>query len=175
MTARRSRHCWLRTCSSNSFAFLLCDKYVCLANCNFASQRACHNVTSPRRMLFISKALVILAKHSLEERYFLLVSAQDYRAHFADLKLFDFALDEPLEMYRTKDTPGARRFLEDKSIAFESLSEAGFDKIDPDRQEQLQAVKRWFYNDWRRIEPKLRTSIVEGISVFLSLFDDNPA
>ena len=25
-----------------------------------------------------------------------------------------------------------------------------------------------------RIEPKLRTSIVEGISVFLSLFDDNP-
>src|SRR5215831_1201179 len=38
--------------------------WVCLANCNFASQRACHNVTSPRRMLFISKALVILAKHS---------------------------------------------------------------------------------------------------------------
>jgi len=37
---------------------------LCLANCNFASQRACHNVTSPRRMLFISKALVILAKHS---------------------------------------------------------------------------------------------------------------
>lgn len=25
-----------------------------------------------------------------------------------------------------------------------------------------------------RIEPKLRTSIVEGFSVFLSLFDDNP-
>jgi hypothetical protein len=25
-----------------------------------------------------------------------------------------------------------------------------------------------------RIEPKLRTSIVEGVSVFLSLFDDNP-
>ena len=35
-------------------------------------------------------------------------------------------------------------------------------------------MKRWFYNDWRRIENKLRTSIVEGISVFLSLFDDNP-
>jgi hypothetical protein len=35
-------------------------------------------------------------------------------------------------------------------------------------------VKRWFEDDWTRIEPKLRTSIVEGISVFLSLFDDNP-
>jgi hypothetical protein len=42
------------------------------------------------------------------------------------------------------------------------------------KQEILEAVKRWFYNDWRRIENKLRTSIVEGISVFLSLFDDNP-
>jgi len=44
----------------------------------------------------------------------------------------------------------------------------------PDKLDQLQAVKRWFEEDWRRIEPKLRTSIVEGISVFLSLFDDNP-
>ena len=36
-------------------------------------------------------------------------------------------------------------------------------------------MKRWFYHDWLRIETRLRTSIVEGISVFLSLFDDNPA
>ena len=46
--------------------------------------------------------------------------------------------------------------------------------VPQDKREQLEAVKRWFYNDWQRIEPKLRTSIVEGISVFLSLFDDNP-
>jgi hypothetical protein len=39
---------------------------------------------------------------------------------------------------------------------------------------QFEAVQRWFDDDWTRIEPKLRTSIVEGISVFLSLFDDNP-
>jgi hypothetical protein len=42
------------------------------------------------------------------------------------------------------------------------------------RREQFAAVKRWFEDDWMRIEPKLRTSIVEGVSVFLSLFDDNP-
>lgn len=39
---------------------------------------------------------------------------------------------------------------------------------------QFEAVTRWFEDDWTRIEPKLRTSIVEGVSVFLSLFDDNP-
>jgi hypothetical protein len=47
----------------------------------------------------------------------------------------------------------------------------------PDRATRMahfEAVKRWFEDDWMRIEPKLRTSIVEGISVFLSLFDDNP-
>ena len=43
-----------------------------------------------------------------------------------------------------------------------------------DRVAKFEAVKRWFEDDWTRIEPKLRTSIVEGISVFLSLFDDNP-
>jgi hypothetical protein len=43
-----------------------------------------------------------------------------------------------------------------------------------DRLAQFDAVKRWFHDDWMRIEEKLRTSIVEGISVFLSLFDDNP-
>ena len=30
-----------------------------------------------------------------------------------------------------------------------------------------------FYHDWRRIEPKLRASIVEGISGSIFLFDDN--
>ena len=47
--------------------------------------------------------------------------------------------------------------------------------FDRRRFEQFAAVKRWFQHDWMRIEPKLRTSIIEGISVFLSLFDDNPS
>jgi hypothetical protein len=43
---------------------------VCLANCNFASHRAYNhraynNVTSTRCMLFISKALLILAMHKI--------------------------------------------------------------------------------------------------------------
>ncbi|HWO37443.1 MAG TPA: TraM recognition domain-containing protein [Candidatus Acidoferrum sp.] len=115
------------------------------------------------------------AERRLEDRYFVLVSPNDFRTHVADLKLFDFLFDEGTGMYRARETPAVRRFLESGAIAFECWSEAGLDQSDLERQEQLQAVKRWFYNDWRRIEPKLRTSIVEGISVFLSLFDDNPS
>ena len=43
-----------------------------------------------------------------------------------------------------------------------------------DRLAKFAAVKRWFEDDWMRMDAKLRTSIVEGVSVFLSLFDDNP-
>ncbi|MEW5980453.1 MAG: TraM recognition domain-containing protein, partial [Acidobacteriota bacterium] len=54
------------------------------------------------------------------------------------------------------------------------LSESSLAGSDPVRREQFEAVKRWFYQDWCAIDAKLRTSIVEGISVFLSLFDTNP-
>lgn len=46
--------------------------------------------------------------------------------------------------------------------------------VDEDRTEQLEAVKRWYYEDRSNIDKKLQSSVVEGISVFLSLFDDNP-
>ena len=44
-----------------------------------------------------------------------------------------------------------------------------------DRRHRLQAIDRWFHKTWQRLDGKVRTSIVEGIVVFLSLFDENPA
>ena len=72
------------------------------------------------------------------------------------------------------------RHLDQNHIPYSIVTETGgaTPAVTPSltrKREQLEAVKRWFYHDWRRIEPKLRTSIVEGISVFLSLFDDNPS
>ena len=115
------------------------------------------------------------AELRLEERYFLLIHPDNFMGRTADLKAFNFQFDDAVKMFRARETPGLRAFVKNSRVECECLSEAGFDQIDPDRHDQLQAVKRWFYNDWKRIEPKLRTSIVEGISVFLSLFDDNPA
>ena len=115
------------------------------------------------------------AELRLEECYFLLISPEDYRGRSRDLNSFGFQFDRALQMFRARETPGLISYVNKNSIECERLSESGANEIDEDRYEQLQAVKRWFYNDWKRIEPKLRTSIVEGISVFLSLFDDNPA
>ena len=36
---------------------------------------------------------------------------------------------------------------------------------------RIEAVKRWYLHDWGMIDNKIRSSIVEGISVFLSIFD----
>ena len=36
---------------------------------------------------------------------------------------------------------------------------------------RLDSVKTWYEQDWMQLDPKLRTSCVEGISSFLSLFD----
>ena len=38
-------------------------------------------------------------------------------------------------------------------------------------RERVEAIDRWYDKDWSKLDAKLRTSIVEGISVFLSLFD----
>ena len=44
-----------------------------------------------------------------------------------------------------------------------------------DRRHRLEAIDRWFTNTWRRLDPRVKASIVEGVVVFLSLFDENPA
>jgi hypothetical protein len=43
------------------------------------------------------------------------------------------------------------------------------------RQQQVEAIDRWYTHGWSRLDQRLRSSIVEGVVVFLSLFDDNAA
>lgn len=45
---------------------------------------------------------------------------------------------------------------------------------DRDRQHQVEAIDRWFYRSWMRLDGKLRSSIVEGIVVVLAWFDADP-
>jgi hypothetical protein len=66
-----------------------------------------------------------------------------------------------------------RRTLDELRVTYRT-EVPGMSADEARRRAQFAAVKRWFEDDWMRIEPKLRTSIVEGVSVFLSLFDDNP-
>ena len=69
---------------------------------------------------------------------------------------------------RTTFDKDLREQLTKLGVAFEVETVAA---ADPARRELLDAVKRWYVQDWLTIDPKLRSSIIEGLSVFLSVFD----
>jgi hypothetical protein len=58
-------------------------------------------------------------------------------------------------------------------IAYEVRS--GTAAICADRRHRLDAIHRWYNHTWSNLDHRLKASIVEGIVVFLSLFDENPA
>ena len=106
-----------------------------------------------------------------------LLTLDAYVDHQDDLAAFGFKPDPESRRMRAPLSEDVIGHLRISKIAYEiQTSEALIETADEeDKRDQYEAVRRWFTNDWRRIEPKLRTSIVEGVSVFLSLFDDNPA
>jgi hypothetical protein len=110
---------------------------------------------------------------------YVLVSDAEYMAR-RDLTKYEFGRDPATGEVKASISVELLRYLDQNHIGYSIVTETGGEggSVTPEhsrKREQLDAVKRWFYHDWRRIEPKLRTSIVEGISVFLSLFDDNPS
>ncbi len=105
---------------------------------------------------------------------FVLVEVDTYVAD-PNLDHYHWAQDEASSNMKAPASEELQRYLDQNQIPYDLMSHTGPTEIrDVRKRAQFAAVKRWFDNDWKRIELKLRTSIVEGVSVFLSLFDDNP-
>ena len=107
-------------------------------------------------------------------RHFVAVTPKVYGERTSELAGFGFAHDDAEDFFLAPATPELQDLVRLRRIQYEVRTVLDPAKANPEKLAQLEAVKRWFNDDWRRIEPKLRTSIVEGVSVFLSLFDDNP-
>ena len=58
--------------------------------------------------------------------------------------------------------------LEELKITHEIVWQSGPGK---DTRERVEAINRWFVHDWQNLDNKIKSSIVEGVSVFLSMFD----
>ena len=84
-----------------------------------------------------------------------------------------------LARWQWKEDSGDRMSAEADDKLYDALLRLNIDhkRIDPpprlasQRRERLKAVERWYDHDWSKIDNKLQTSIVEGVSVFLGLFD----
>ena len=91
----------------------------------------------------------------------------DYATHGPSLPARDWQKD---------DRTGVMRVRADTELVDQLKEvEASFELRDPepvgDEQRLLQAVITWHRHDWSQLDARLRSSIVEGVSVFLSLFD----
>ena len=113
------------------------------------------------------------AERLIEGQHYFVISNQVFRAH-PEFERFGFVGDDPAGVQKARQSRALEEALQAARIEYDCLTETSPGSVDQFKQEILEGVKRWFYQDWKRIENKLRTSIVEGISVFLSLFDDNP-
>ncbi len=106
--------------------------------------------------------------------HYVMIDIDTYLAH-EDLDHFAFERDDAAHCMKAARSEPLEAHLKEKQIRYDLFSKSGNQvSANTRKQDQLAAVKRWYTYDWMKIEPKLRTSIVEGISVFLSLFDDNP-
>ena len=69
---------------------------------------------------------------------------------------------------RTVYTRTLREKLDQLNIPYEIVWEPGPGQ---DTRERVEAVNRWFVHDWQNLDNKIKSSIVEGVSVFLAMFD----
>ncbi len=111
------------------------------------------------------------AEQRLRGREWLRIRPQDY-IQVEELSNLTWSTDPATGLLQTPRTAEADRAIAATKVAHHVHSDGPEDRALAIRREQYESVDRWFRHDWMRIEPKLRTSIVEGVSVFLSLFDD---
>jgi hypothetical protein len=109
----------------------------------------------------------------------LLITFDDFMA-LRELEDFPFERHGESDRMKAPCAEDLRQLLDTHHVPYQLIADPespvpGSVAWTDDKRQQFDAVKRWFYQDWLRIDNRLRTSIVEGISVFLSLFDDNPA
>ena len=57
-----------------------------------------------------------------------------------------------------------------RSVGVKATVEASY-RPPSEHAQRVAAIERWYHYDWLQLDTKLRTSIVEGVSVFLSMFD----
>ena len=97
------------------------------------------------------------------------IATKDLAAHKEPLEDWAWEPVAGTEKATCRLDPGLRNRLAELGVPFETEESEG--GAGSELREQVEAIERWYLNDWMALDPKLRTSIVEGISVFLSLFD----
>src|SRR5712692_4199879 len=102
------------------------------------------------------------AEENIVGKSFLTVSREVFQSYARELAEVGFEADETGQLYRALESSAARDALQKLGIEPTVQHESGPNGVDQDRKEQLEAVKRWYNDDWKNIDKKLQSSVVEG-------------
>jgi hypothetical protein len=102
----------------------------------------------------------------------LVIREGDYRAHCVQKPWTHWFADDSDHMAHPYEA-ALETFLAARNVVYEVRKPQGAGWAA--RKQQLEAVERWYLHGWSRLDGRLRSSIVEGVVVFLSLFDDSPS
>ena len=92
------------------------------------------------------------------------------RDHYKPLRAVGFQPHPAdADRFRARPTLAVFEYLKDHTITHdrERFESAHATEI----RLRVEAVNRWYVHDWNTLDNKIRSSIVEGVSVFLSMFD----
>ena len=98
----------------------------------------------------------------------LTIAAKAMGNHKKELAEWDWTKVAGEEHWETTSSTALREKLEELKLTCRVKWEPGAGE---DIRERVEAVKRWYIHDWQQLDNKIKSSIVEGVSVFLSMFD----
>jgi len=116
--------------------------------------------------------LLVETGTSLSKTAWVAIPKDQFKKSSVSLKEFDFELDAQLNAFRARHTPELERFLIEETDFEATVYEPR--AIDAAKREMYEAVDRWYWEHWKHLRPDIKTSVVQGIAVFLSLFDTDP-
>ena len=96
------------------------------------------------------------------------VARSTYQAQLINLAEWNWTNAPEAKKLQAVYTRPLKEKLDELHIAHEIVWDPGPGE---DTRERVEAVKRWFVHDWQTLDNKIRSSIVEGVSVFLAMFD----
>jgi hypothetical protein len=99
------------------------------------------------------------------------LSRIDYLKYESILAPFGFAWSERLGQYVAALTEALQAFINQKTTIAASLYRRKLG--DPETHDSWQSIHFWYWEHWKFFRSEVKTSIIQGIAVFLSLFETN--
>ncbi len=118
------------------------------------------------------EALLIEVGTRFSSVSYLAVSLEAYQTYAALLAPFGFELHATTGQYMAPSNEALEHLLLEHTDA--EITRYRRKPCDPNLRERWQSVDYWYWEHWKFFRSEVKTSIIQGIEVFLSLFETDP-